>query len=289
MHNLGPSQLEFPNMFQQQLPQQEYYEDEYGNESPLAELFAQETGMYEAAMHEAGNYEYGPMEAPQFEGEYQAEQYGEGVFQEYQPEVFHGEMNAAQEYSQELYETMSEEEEMALAAELLEVQSEEEIDQFLGKLFRRVVRGAGRFLRSPVGRVIGGVLRGVARKALPIAGSAIGTFVGGPIGTALGGQLGSMAGQAMGLETAGMSNEEANFATSRQFIRFATNAARNAAMSVPGRDPNAIARDAVRAAAQRFAPGLLGPQAGRISAPTTAVRNRGVWVRRGSTIVIYGA
>ena len=53
-------------------------------------------------------------------------------------------------------------EEMELAAELLSIQSEEELDQFLGKLLKR----AGRGLRK-IGRVfrpLGRVLKGVAKR-----------------------------------------------------------------------------------------------------------------------------
>src|SRR6185503_4423590 len=132
----------------------------------------------------------------------------------------------------------------------------DELDRFLGKLVRRVARGAGRFLRSPAGNLLKNVLRQVAQRALPIAGKALGTFIGGPLGGMAAGYLTNMAGQALGLETQGMSEDEANFASARQYIRFASDAARRAAMS--GGDsrninPAAIAQSAVSAAAQQFA------------------------------------
>lgn len=47
----------------------------------------------------------------------------------------------AGQYEVELYESPSQEsEEMELAAELLEVMSEDELDQFIGKLIKRVGR-----------------------------------------------------------------------------------------------------------------------------------------------------
>ena len=51
------------------------------------------------------------------------------------------------EYTGEFEGELDEETEMQLASELLEVSSEEELDYFIGKLFRRVVRGAKRFFR----------------------------------------------------------------------------------------------------------------------------------------------
>ncbi|MDD1612600.1 MAG: hypothetical protein LUQ57_05605, partial [Methylococcaceae bacterium] len=74
------------------------------------------------------------------------------------------------EYEYDEYEfsdmegVLDEAEEMALAAELLGVTDEAELDQFLGKLFKKVGRAAGKFIRSPVGRALGGILKGAAKK-----------------------------------------------------------------------------------------------------------------------------
>jgi hypothetical protein len=285
---------------------------EYSGESPLQEIFEQEAGYHEAPYHEAPYHEAEYNEAPYHEAPYHEAEYNEAPYHEsayheapsYEPseyemamhesplgEVF-GEAPVGSEiFEDETFEVFSHEDELAMAAELLEVQNEDELDRFLGKLVRRVARSAGRFLRSPAGNMLKNVLRQVAKRALPIAGKALGTFVGGPIGGVAAGYLTNMAGQALGLETQGMSEDEANFASARQFIRFATDAARRAAASVT--DPrnvnsNAIARTAVQAAAQRFAPGLLGPQYGRITPMPVQSGRRGVWVRRGKTITIYG-
>src|SRR5262245_38518472 len=62
--------------------------------------------------------------------------------------------------------------EMELAAELLSVQSEEELEQFLGNLFKKVWKGLKK-VGSFVGRVakpLGGILKGIAKKALPVVG-----------------------------------------------------------------------------------------------------------------------
>src|SRR5947208_2773753 len=89
-----------------------------------------------------------------------------------------------QEY-QELPEVMHDE----LASELLEVRSDQELDHFLGSLFRKVAGTIGKVIKSPVGQALGGILKQVAKKALPIAGGALGTFVGGPLGGMVGGKL----------------------------------------------------------------------------------------------------
>jgi hypothetical protein len=90
-----------------------------------------------------------------YEGEYEGEfddayEYEfEGVYEEYdEPEVF------------------NEEEEMDLAAELLSVTDDEELDQFLGKLIKKGFSKVRKFAKSSTGRALGGLLKGVAKKSL---------------------------------------------------------------------------------------------------------------------------
>src|SRR5687768_13200453 len=101
------------------------------------------------------------------------------------------ESSNAQEESFEVPMTESEEE--ALAAELLGVSSEEELEQFLGGLFRKVRRhlgGAGKFLAQNSGP-LAGALKGIAAKALPFLGGALGTAIPIPgLGTAIGAAAG---------------------------------------------------------------------------------------------------
>jgi hypothetical protein len=150
----------------------------------------------------------------------------------------------------------SEEQELDLAAELLAVSDEAELDQFLGKLIRRAGRAAGRFVRSPTGRALGGILRSAAKKALPVAGRALGTAIGGPAGGAIGGKLATLGGQVFGLELEGMSPEDQELEIARRFVRFAGDAAVRAAQR-PGGPPSQVARSAIVAAARRHAPGML--------------------------------
>ena len=68
----------------------------------------------------------------------------------------------------------NESEEMELAAELLEVRDEAELEQFLGDLIKKAGSAIGKVVKSPIGQAIGGVLKAAAKKALPLAGSALG-------------------------------------------------------------------------------------------------------------------
>jgi hypothetical protein len=184
-------------------------------------------------------------------------------------------------------EVFGEAEAMELAAELLEIRDEAELDHFLGNLLHRASRAVGQVLRSPIGHAVGGVLKGIARTALPIAGGALGTFVGGPLGTTIGSGLASMAGRALGLELEGLSQEDQEFEAAKQFVRLAGEATKNAVAAAPNVPPLSAAQAAVAAAAQRFAPGLLNGA----MAPTQAQRPRqlgaaGRWVRRGRNIII---
>jgi hypothetical protein len=179
---------------------------------------------------------------------------------------------------------LGETEEMEFASELLEITNEAELDLFLGKLIRRVGRAAGKFIRSPAFNAIGGVLKGAAKTLLPLAGTALGTFVGGPLGATIGGRLASMAGGALGLELEGLSQEDREFEAARQFVRFASEAVNNAAAS-PASEPVAAARAATAAAAKKFAPGLLGNQRGMPRLPQHRGHD-GRWFRRGRNIVI---
>jgi hypothetical protein len=147
--------------------------------------------------------------------------------------------------------------EMELASQLLEVTTDQELDRFLGNVFRSVGRAVGGFVRSPVGQALGGVLKNAARTALPIAGAALGNILVPGVGGAIGGKLASAAGSLFGLELEGLAPEDREFETAKQFVRFAADAVKRAAQAPPTAPPQQVARAAVTAAAQRFAPGLL--------------------------------
>jgi hypothetical protein len=146
---------------------------------------------------------------------------------------------------------------MGLASELLGVTSEAELDQFLGDLFRRGARAVGGFLRSPTGQALGGMVKDVARQALPTVGRAVGSRFGGAAGGDIGGQIASGLGSLFGLELEGMSYEEQEFEAAQKLVRVAGAAAANAAAAPSTASPEAAAKTALMAAAKQFAPGLL--------------------------------
>jgi uncharacterized protein (DUF697 family) len=181
----------------------------------------------------------------------------------------------------------NENEEMELAAELLEVNDEQELDQFLGDLIKKAGRAIGGIVRSPIGQAIGGALKGIASKALPIAGGALGGIVGGPLGASLGSGLANMAGKALGLELEGLSSEDREFEATKQFVRFAGEAVKNAMQAPPGTDPAAAAKAAIAAAASQHAPGLVN--GGSAGGPERHHKRRsGRWIRKHGKIIVLG-
>lgn len=222
-------------------------------------------------------------EGETYEAESYPEVYGEyGAYGEYgEHEEFYGEAEAET--------ALNESEEAEFALELLGITSEEELDQFLGKLFRKIGRGIGKFVRGPVGRTLGGILKGVAKKALPIVGGALGSFVAPGIGTAIGSSLGSAAGRMFGLEMEGMTPEDQEWEVARRYVRFASEAVRQAAKMPPNIHPQQAAQSALSIAAQKYAPGLAGGMAAP-APPAAAMRpgmkQSGRWFRRGRQIII---
>ncbi len=152
------------------------------------------------------------------------------------------------EYEQEgEYGELGSEMETELAAELLEINNEQELEQFLGD----IVKSVGSFIKSPIGQAVGGVLKQVAKTALPAVGGALGSFVAPGIGTAIGSQLGQMAGSALGeYEVAG----EQEFEVAKKVVQLAQTAAQHAATAPPDMPPQAVAEQAVAHAAQELMP-----------------------------------
>ena len=180
----------------------------------------------------------------------------------------------------------SEAEEVELAAELLSVSSEQELDRFLGKLVKKVGSVVGK-----VAKPLGGVLRAVAKKALPFVGSALGTFIPIPgVGTALGSALGGALAKALELEFAGLNYEDREFEMARRFVRMAGTAARQAALSSPDTDPQEMAEAAVMDAVRQHVPNLPARVTNGKSTGSGAMGDArtGRWVRRGQRIVVIG-
>jgi uncharacterized protein (DUF697 family) len=180
---------------------------------------------------------------------------------------------------------LSDSDEMELASEFLEIGSEAELDQFLGDLVDHIGSTLGKIVNSPTGNAVGGILKQVAKTALPIAGGALGGFVGGPVGAMIGSNLASVAGSALGLELEGLSQEDREFEATKQFIRFAGETVANALQAPPAADPEAAAHMAAVEAARVHAPGLMNIAGMGVRGHR---RHTGRWVRHGDRIILYG-
>ncbi len=207
---------------------------------------------------------------PESEGDFEAAIFGE----------------SESEFEGETY-VISEEDEIDLANELLAVSDDRELDQFLGGLLRKA--------RGAIGPALKKYLKPLAKKLIPIAGTALGGFFGGPAGAALGGKLGSFATTLFEVDFESMDSEAQDMEVARNFVRFATAAANNAASASRTDDPNAAARNAIVRAAKTHAPGLLrgrrgavaGGNGGGVTSPCT--RDSGRWIRRDDgRIVLLG-
>lgn len=188
--------------------------------------------------------------------------------------------------------TLDEAEEMELAAALLEVADEAELDQFLGGLLRKAGRAVGRAIRSSTGRALGGMLKGAAKQTLPHLKRTVGAYLDSSadadadVDANTGADIADQAGRIFDLELEGLSPEDKEFELARRFVRFANHAVQHAEMQPTSAPPQAAARNATVAAARQHAPGLIaGPGAQRAAAPA---RTQGRWQRHGRTIVING-
>ena len=152
------------------------------------------------------NFEY---EDENLEAEMYPETYGE-TYETY--ENSYGEAEGA----------LTETQEMELAAELLEVSNEQELDRFLGKLIKKAASFA---LPPGVGGALFDIAKRYAKKVLPV----VATAVGGP----LGGQLASIGTRAFGLELEGLSAEDQEFEIARHFTRLVGEAAQEATVAPP--------------------------------------------------------
>lgn len=259
MHNLDRTGLEMENLG-------EGYESGY----------ARQLG------HEHENFEYSA------EG-FETEGFGEA----FAAESYAGEGEAFESIGQE--SPFSEAEVMELAAELLTISSEQELNNFLGGLVKRAWQGVRKVAASPLGKMVVGGLRSVARQALPMAGAALGNMVLPGVGGAIGSKLASGAGKLFGLELEGLSAEDREFEAAKQFVNLAGTTARNAAQLAQSGPPQAVTRNALIQAARVHAPALVPTLMGAAKGQATAgaaQRGRaraGRWYRRGGSIIIVGA
>jgi hypothetical protein len=187
---------------------------------------------------------------------------------------------------------LSEQEELELAMELLSVNNEYEMEQFLGNL----VSSIGRGLKS-VGRIALPALRSLAKFALPIAGRALGSFIPIPgVGTMIGGALGRAAANALELEYTGMDPGQADIEKARRIVRVLRSAIRNLSQTLGSMPPESAVRAALTSAVRRNIPSAnlaalraVPPGEMALSPAATVAATSGRWWRRGNTIVLDGA
>lgn len=201
--------------------------------------------------------------------------------EDYEAYGYDGEMEIDEETG------FSESLEMELAGDLLNINNEQELDMFIGGLIKKAARGVRNFARSSTGRALGGMLKNVARKALPIAGGVIGNFIAPGVGGAIGGKLGALAGNLFELELEGLSPEDQEFELAKAYVRFAGNAAKNAAKLSPNMGSQA-ASTALNHAAKNFAPGLLSKKQTNSNLTNQNASNQGTWYRKNGSIILEG-
>jgi hypothetical protein len=164
-----------------------------------------------------------------------------------------------------------------LAAELLDVVNETELEHFVRKLVSKTTRGAGVSLPPGTAHTLAEVLTRTARRTLPTLSPVTGSEAGSERSTA------ETAARVFGLELEGMSAEDRDFEIARQLIRFAEAAVlRTARTPDPGSRAAAVAAGVTRAG-QELAPGLLPPGPEMSPAPGT-----GPWTRRGNDVEVIG-
>lgn len=180
-------------------------------------------------------------------------------------------------------------EQSELAGELLNVQSEHELDQFLGDIIKAATKKLGPITGS-IAKNLGGYLKGAIKKTLPTVASLAGGAIGGPAGAMIARKATPYLSSIFGMELEGLSPEDQEFEAAKQLVRLAGNAIQNAVGSVGG-SPVDIARTAVVDAARTYAPGLVrraGALASRAGIGGGSGAQQGTWYRRGNQIVIVG-
>ena len=136
------------------------------------------------------------------------------------------------------------------------------------------------------------MLKGVAKKALPLAGTAVGTSLGGPLGAQIGSGLATDGGQCPRSGSRKLDQEDREFEGAKQFVRLAANCrqergsggARRRIRERPRR------RESLRPR-RRWRPDCCSRarlSRSRGVGDMAAGGHSGRWLRRGNRIVLYG-
>jgi hypothetical protein len=184
-----------------------------------------------------------------------------------------------------------------LAAELLEVGSEGELDQFLGRLIQRVASSLGTRVRGPMGRRLGLHLKRALRRmpsfmAFQRAGGGSRWRSGARRLTRLGAGSppvqgdGAVASEVFGLELEGLSHEDQELEMARRVVQLAADAAQTALSTPHEEREEEVSQGAVARAMERYAPGLIGTRP--LATPLRGSVTSGRWVRKGNRITLLG-
>jgi len=160
-------------------------------------------------------------------------------------------------------EPLGEMQEMAFAAEILELRDERGLEALVGRVVGEVARALGQSRASPPAEAIRRLLTSVLKQSMPRAAAARSRAIIAPI---FGDRLAAIPGHSLGLELEGLSEEDRRFETARQLVRFVAGAAKRG-LAASQLEPGHAARAAAFAAARHHAPGMM---AGR--QPGSAVR-----------------
>jgi hypothetical protein len=127
-----------------------------------------------------------------------------------------------------------------------------------GDLINRAGQALGQVVHSPTGQAVGGLLKGAAKRALPLAGAALGgCVIGGPLGATIGISLATAAGSALGLEAEALSAEDREFEGAEKFVKMAGQAVESAVTAPLTANPAATGQTTMRVVAKKIVPGLL--------------------------------
>jgi len=167
-------------------------------------------------------------------------------------EIFEGDRAPSTQPRNEL---LSEIHELELATELMELRDERSLRRFVGRVVAATARATGRGRGAPAAEPIQRLLMSILQRAIPRSPPGSGSAAN-LVAPVLGDRLADIPDHRLGLELEGLSEEDRQFETARQLVRFAVDAGRRA-LAPSQTDPGSHARAAVFAAARRHAPGLV--------------------------------
>lgn len=199
---------------------------------------------------------------------------------EYSPQMEFGAGQADFE-DESVLGVLDEANELQLAAGLLEVGNEEQLDRCLANVIHEAEKITGRVVQPSQAEAIRDVLRNSIQQILPVGSVQHGATMRTSVGTELSRALSATAGQLLGLELEGLSPEDREFEAVRQFVRFAGETVKNAVEGAPGSDPQDAAHRAAAKAAEAYAPGLF-------AASNDVARSSGHWVWCHDRIILFG-